>query len=77
MQINFLSGGHKESAPPSDIIADVEAWYDRSLRLWTCIWVDAEGNQLGPAQYEPRKADKDRTVSWMKTSIGEVQSVSY
>lgn len=26
-------------------------WYDRSLRLWTCIKEDSEGNQIGNAGY--------------------------
>ena len=32
-----------------------QEWYDRSLRLWTVIAVDIEGNQIGGAQYCPRR----------------------
>ena len=45
---------------------EIEAWYDRSLRLWTCLWLDAEGNQLGIAQYANRRDEKDDLVEMMK-----------
>lgn len=32
-------------------------WYDRSLKLWTLIWVDEEENQVGQAEYFPRKQE--------------------
>jgi len=32
-------------------------WYDRSLRLWTLIWVDQEENQVGQAEYFPNKQE--------------------
>jgi hypothetical protein len=35
----------------------IEYWYDRSLRLWTALWLDPEGNQLGIAQYAVRKTE--------------------
>lgn len=46
----------------------IEAWYDRSIRLWTCLWLDEEGNQHGIAQYAVNRAEKDLVVSAMKTS---------
>jgi hypothetical protein len=46
----------------------IEAWYDRSIRLWTCLWLDEEGNQHGIAQYAVNRAEKDLVVSLMKTS---------
>lgn len=46
----------------------IETWYDRYIRLWTCLWVDEEGNQCGIAQYAVRRAEKDLLVERMKTS---------
>jgi hypothetical protein len=46
----------------------IDSWYDRSLRLWTCLWLDEEGNQHGCAQYAVRRAEKDLVVSRMMTS---------
>lgn len=46
----------------------VEWWYDRSIRLWTCIWVDNFGNQLGAAQYAPNKAAMQKLVERMEDS---------
>lgn len=28
-----------------------QEWYDRSVRSWTVIAIDIEGNQIGDAQY--------------------------
>jgi hypothetical protein len=30
-------------------------FYDRSLRLWTGYWTDAQGNQIGNAEYAATK----------------------
>lgn len=46
----------------------IESWYDRSIRLWTCLWLDEEGNQRGIAQYAVNRAEKDAIVAKMKTS---------
>lgn len=46
----------------------VDSWYDRSIRLWTCIWLDEEGFQHGAAQYAVRRAEKDDLVERMKKS---------
>lgn len=46
----------------------IEAFWDRSLRLWTCLWLDEEGNQLGIAQYAPRRDEKDNLIKVMKTT---------
>lgn len=32
-------------------------WYDRSLKLWTCIQKDSEGNQIGNAGYGVTKEE--------------------
>lgn len=44
----------------------VEWWYDRSLSLWTCIWVDEEGNQVGAAQYTSNREDRKALVKLME-----------
>jgi hypothetical protein len=46
----------------------IEAWYDRSLRLWTCLWLDEEGNQHGIAQYAVRRSEMNELVARMKTT---------
>jgi len=47
---------------------DIDVWYDRSLRLWTCLWLGKDGDQLGTAQYAVRKHEKDDLVERMKVS---------
>ena len=44
----------------------IDTWYDRSLRLWTCLWLDEKENQLGVAQYAPRRAEMKSLVERMK-----------
>lgn len=46
----------------------VDFWYDRSLRLWTCLWLDPEGNQCGIAQYAVNRTEMNDVVSKMKIS---------
>lgn len=46
----------------------IDVWYDRSIRLWTCLWLDEEGNQHGIAQYAVRRSEKDTLVKRMKNS---------
>jgi hypothetical protein len=46
----------------------IDSWYDRSLRLWTCLWLDEEGYQLGSAQYARDRAEKDELVERMKVT---------
>lgn len=46
----------------------VESWYDRSIRLWTCLWLDHEGNQHGIAQYAVNRTEKEEVVAKMKAS---------
>lgn len=42
--------------PPPGPATGKEAWYDRHLRLWTAIWRDDRGNQIGDADYAMSKA---------------------
>lgn len=49
-------------------VAKVDAWYDRSLRLWTCLWLNATDDQLGCAQYANNKAEMKELVALMKVS---------
>ena len=46
----------------------IEYWYDRSIRLWTALWLDVEGNQLGIAQYAVRKAELQPMIDRMAVS---------
>lgn len=43
----------------------IDFWYDRSLKLWTCLWVDKNGYQYGSAQYARIRSEKDRLVERM------------
>lgn len=47
---------------------DIDFWYDRSLRLWTCLWINDQGFQQGTAQYAKNKAERDEVIKLMKTS---------
>ena len=47
---------------------EIQAWYDRSLRLWTCLWLDEEGFQQGLAQYAINRAEMLELVELMKNS---------
>lgn len=47
---------------------EIDVWWDRSLRLWTCLWLDEEGNQLGIAQYANRRAEMLELVEHMKVN---------
>ena len=69
MHFNFLGGPNtqgpkfvKEEAK----VAMIDKRYDRSLRLWTCLWLDAEGNQLGCAQYANNRAEMKELVKRME-----------
>ena len=43
----------------------IDSFYDRQLRLWTCLWLDAEGNQVGAAQYAANRKAKNDLVDRM------------
>ena len=45
----------------------IEAFYDRHIRLWTCLWIDSEGNQAGDAQYATNRKAKDQLCQRMQT----------
>jgi hypothetical protein len=40
-----------------DGVQRIEYWYDRSLRLWTILKKDQDGNQIGCAEYAPNSGD--------------------
>lgn len=44
----------------------IDFWYDRNIRLWTCLWLDEYGYQLGAAQYARDKTEKELLVCRMK-----------
>lgn len=46
----------------------IETFWDPYLRLWTCLWLDEEGNQLGSAQYANNRNEKDLLVELMRVS---------
>lgn len=55
--------------PTSDFdttVDKVDAWWDPSLRLWVCQWLNAAGDQLGAAQYANRKSEKNALVARME-----------
>jgi hypothetical protein len=47
-------------------VVKIEYWYDRSLRLWTILKMDRDGNQIGDADYEPRIDDLNLTLDEMR-----------
>ena len=44
----------------------IDSFYDRSLRLWTALIKDADGNQVGEAEYSPRE---DTAVTNARSTI--------
>lgn len=55
----------------------IEYWYDRSLRLWTILLMDAEGNQIGNAEYDARISDALVTCSRLKAEHPEARVVKF
>ena len=51
----------------------IDSFYDRRLRLWTCLWIDSEGNQVGAAQYAANRKAKNELVNRM----GDKEPVDY
>ena len=47
-------------------ISRIEYWYDRSLRLWTILVQDEEGNQIGDAHYDVRISDARVTLEQLR-----------
>lgn len=43
-------------------IAKIDSWYDRHTRSWVIQKKDAEGNQIGAADYAGTKADRDAYI---------------
>jgi len=46
----------------------IESWYNRQLRLWTCLWIDANHNQAGAAQYANDRAERDQLLARMRAT---------
>jgi len=58
-------------------VAMIEYWYDRILRLWTILLRDAEGNQIGNAEYEPRILEAKYTVGRLRKEYPKAKVVKY
>lgn len=41
-------------------------WYDRSIRSWTLLWIDQNGNQEGTAEHFAGKDAKKRMLEYIK-----------
>lgn len=39
----------------TDVHGYAEVFYDRAIRLWTCLWLDDNGDQIGTAEYDASK----------------------
>lgn len=55
----------------------VKWFWDAALRLWTVTGHDAEGNQVGDADYAPRKAELERTVDYVESQTQERKARGY
>ena len=51
----------------------IDSFYDRHLRIWTCLWIDPDGNQIGSAQYAANRKAKNELVNRM----GDKEPVDY
>ncbi len=49
-----------------------DGFYDRSLRLWTLLWKDEQGNQVGFAEHFPLKHLMVRAVREQVIAAGLV-----
>lgn len=48
-----------------------EKWYDRSLRLWTVMAKDTEGNQMGAARYATSRKEADADIAVLERHYAE------
>ena len=48
----------------------VECWYDKSARVWILTYKDAEGNQVGDAEYEYNRKSAAVHVDQMRAALG-------
>jgi len=44
-------------------------WYDRTLRLWTAVYQDSIGNQLGNTGYGPSKQESISDLSYQNPEL--------
>jgi len=48
----------------------VDAWYHRPSRSWVVQLKDAEGNQIGNAEYSGNKVTRDHDIAYMVRENG-------
>lgn len=61
----------REYEPQDDPVAvDVSRWYDRHRKEWVIYPVDAEGNQIGSAQYGFSKAEAQEIEADIRKEYG-------
>lgn len=48
----------------------IDYWWDSSLRLWTILARDRDGNQVGEADYAPNKTLLPEAIASMKKEHG-------
>jgi hypothetical protein len=58
-----------EMEETDEIKVSVERWYDRSLRLWTLVWKNAAGQQVGDAQYASSREEANQTYDRMMGGV--------
>lgn len=44
-------------------------WYDRSIRAWTLTWINANGDQVGHAEYFFGPDGKKQMLDWVATHV--------
>lgn len=49
----------------------VEQWYDRSIRSWVTILVDADRAQIGDANFDGTRADAKVSKAQLERQIGQ------
>lgn len=54
---------------PDPVPVAIETVYDRSLRSWRTMLVDADGHQVGDAAYDGTKADRDASIAALRRKL--------
>ena len=61
--------GFDAEAYEEPVAVKVESTYDRSIRSYVTILVDANGEQVGDAMFDGTKADRDASVRTLNSRI--------
>lgn len=64
-----IKGFDMDNQPDPLPAVSVDCWYDQSARVWILTYKDAEGNQVGDAEYEYNRKLAAQHVDRMRASL--------